>query len=289
MTTPANPQDANSNPVSANNAGQVLETQPGEVGEPTSMPAVQPPLEEYEELTPELVEDEAIRGDFVIRWAVVLLAFLLASTKVGDASTLVQIKTGQYLASHGFLPPRNDVFSATATDRLWPNLSWGFDLILGSVYSLAGFVGISAFKALVVAITFALVASISRRGLPTWWTSICATLALLACHMRLTAQPTIVTLLGLATVFFLLHRFREERSNDLPDAQPQQTRSLWALGLVFVVWCNLDSRAFLGLSCLLLYTVGETLAATFKTRSALAPGKVRHLWIVTAICAAAML
>ena len=34
-------------------------------------------MPEYEPLTPELVQDEAARGDFMLRWAVVLLAFLM--------------------------------------------------------------------------------------------------------------------------------------------------------------------------------------------------------------------
>src|SRR5689334_5445371 len=70
-------------------------------------------IPEYEPLTPELVEDEAIRGDFVLRWSVVLMAFLVGSTKLADSVTLVHIKSGQYMASHGVLPPRTDVFSYT--------------------------------------------------------------------------------------------------------------------------------------------------------------------------------
>ncbi len=52
-------------------------------------------LPEYEPLTPELVEDEAIRGDFVIRWATVLLAVLLGWTQVSDTSLLVRIRSAQ--------------------------------------------------------------------------------------------------------------------------------------------------------------------------------------------------
>src|SRR6185369_9404755 len=84
---------------------------------------------EYEPLTPELVEEEAIRGDFVLKWAVVLLAFLLGSTRIGETPTLVHVKSGQYMASHGLLPPRTDVFSYTANEHAWVNLSWGFDLL----------------------------------------------------------------------------------------------------------------------------------------------------------------
>ncbi|MCH7989673.1 MAG: hypothetical protein IID46_11080, partial [Planctomycetes bacterium] len=67
-------------------------------------------LPEWEPLTPELVEDEAIRGDFVLRWAVILLALLLGCTKISETATLVHIKSGEYMAGHGVLPPRTDVF-----------------------------------------------------------------------------------------------------------------------------------------------------------------------------------
>ena len=60
---------------------------------PTELPV--PPaattegLPEYEPLTPEMVEDEAVRGDFVMKWAVILLAVLFGCTLVVETSTLV--------------------------------------------------------------------------------------------------------------------------------------------------------------------------------------------------------
>ena len=68
-----------------------------------------------------MVEDEAIRGDFEMKWAVILLAVLFGCTLVAESTTLVHVKTGQYLAGHGFLPPAKDVFSSTASDRPWIN------------------------------------------------------------------------------------------------------------------------------------------------------------------------
>lgn len=242
-----------------------------------------PGFEEYEELTPELVEDEAIRGDFVIKWAVVLLAFLLASTKVGESLSLVTIKTGQYLASHGFLPPRTDVFSSTATDRAWPNLSWGFDLIVGAVYSLGGFTGVSVFKALLVMVTFAIVTQIVKPSLPTWWSSICTGLALLACHLRFAPHPTLITFLGLALLFLILTRYRQRLADPARQGDPQ----LWLLIPLFVVWCNLDSRAYLGVACLLLYAAGESLAAMANSANVLPSAIRRHLWTVGLGCVAA--
>ena len=61
-------------------------------------PAPSADLPEWEPLTPELVEDEAIRGDFMLSWAVVLLALLIGCRQIVETATLVHVKTGQYLA-----------------------------------------------------------------------------------------------------------------------------------------------------------------------------------------------
>src|SRR5579872_6423751 len=168
-----------------------------------SAPAQSPDeFDDYEPLTPEIVEEEAIRGDFVLRWAVVLLAFLLGSTHIVETPTLVHVKTGQYLLTHGILPPRNDVFSYTALERPWANLSWGFDLLTAGLHAIGQFTALSLAKAIVIAVAFWLIGRISRPGTSTWWGSICGVLAMLGCHLRMSAQPTIVTLLGLALVMW---------------------------------------------------------------------------------------
>lgn len=219
-------------------------------------------VEDYEPLTPELVEEEAIRGDFVLKWAVVLLALLLGSTRIGESSTLVRIKSGQYIAAHGFWPPSHDVFSYTAQDRPWHNLAWGFDLLAAGLHALGSFEALSAVKALLLAVTFGLLVGISRPNMPTWWGSICAAAALLACHTRVPFLPHLVTLLGSALVLLTLHRAGEE------EARP---KALWWLVPVVWLWCNLDERAYLGPFLMLLYFAGDWLAARLGGRTSLAP------------------
>ena len=46
-------------------------------------------LPEWQPFTPELVEDEAIRGDFVLRWVVVGLALLLVISQISESLTLL--------------------------------------------------------------------------------------------------------------------------------------------------------------------------------------------------------
>jgi tetratricopeptide (TPR) repeat protein len=236
-----------------------------------------------EPLTPELVEEEAIRADFVLRWAVVLLAFLLGSTRISETSALVHIKTGQYLAGHGVLPPANDVFSYTAQDRPWTNLAWGFDLLFAGIHALGSFTGVSAFKALVMAGVFWLIGLISRPGIPTWWGSICGGAALLGCHLRIAADPILITYLGLALSLALLHQWRGRASEAV------QPKRLWLLIPLMVVWSNFDPRAWLGLALLALFAAGDSVGAWLNSPTALTAPARRQLWIVIGVCAAGAL
>lgn len=230
-------------------------------------------LPEWEPLTPELVEDESIRGDFVMKWAVVLLAFLVASTVIGDTTTLVHVKTGQYLSAHGWLPPANDVFSYTAGERPWVNLAWLFDLFVSGIYAVSGWAGLSLIKALLAALAVGIAVHIYHPGISTWWGSICAALAVLAIQPRLSVEPELMTLVGLASTMYLLF-----------SAQlAQRPHRLWLLVPLFLVWSNLDGRMFMGLYLLGLYAVGNLFGAPKFQR----PGARGQLWLVFLLCCAA--
>lgn len=229
-------------------------------------------LPEFEPLTPEFVEEEAIRGDFVLKWAVILLAVLLGSTVVSDTMTLVHVKTGQYLAAHGFLPPANDVFTASASDHRWVNLSWLFDLLLAGFYGIGKFAGLSAMKAILAGLAFGFVAHTSKPGVSTWWGSICAALAVLVCQPQFTAKPEVVTLVGISLSLWLLHQ----------AVWSGKSKLLWMLIPVCAVWSNLDDRAWWGPYLLALYGIGEFLGSLVG-RSTLADASQRKvLWLAVA-------
>lgn len=228
---------------------------------------------EFAPLTPEEVEDEARRGDFVLRWAVVLLAFLFGCTEVAESATLIHLRTGEYLAQHGWWPPAREVFSYTAVDRPWVNFAWLFDLLLAGVYGLGGASGLSLLTGLVAAVTFGLLVNTQRANLPTWWGAICAVLALLACSPQFTAQPEIVTLLGTALLLWLLHRWHESGA-----AAP-----LWCLVPVVLVWSNLDPRAWLGLTLLLLQGLGDLIGRAVGRPSIVSSDQRRRFWIVCGV------
>jgi len=201
-------------------------------------------------LTPELVEEEALRGDFAIRWVVILLAGLMACTQIADSRTLTHVKSGQYLASHGLLPPVTDVFSYTASEQRWTNLSWLFDLALAGLYATAAWQGLTVLKIVVVGVSFWFLAQIYRPNTPTWWNSICASVALLAIHQRFTAETTLVTILGITLTLTWLHQF----------SSGTLWKQGWWLVPTYLFWANLDPRMFLGVALLLLYGAGDAVS-----------------------------
>ena len=207
-------------------------------------------------LTPELVEEEAIRGDIVLRGAVVLLATLFGWTHLTSSATLTQIRTGQELATHGLLPPRTDTFfSYTASDRPWINLSWLGDLWLAALHAVGGPAALSVFSGLAAGIAFWLIGRTSLERAPTWWGSLCAGLAVVAVFPLLTAGPTLITVVGLAVTMSLLQRGSEHATS----------RAWWGIAATMLLWSNLDPRAYLGLVLIALYLAGRFLIPSEST------------------------
>ena len=243
---------------------------PDTISEQTVEEDLEEGLPEWEPLTPELVEDEAIRGDFMLRWAAILLACLFAATIISETKPLVHVKTGQYLASHGFWPPATDVFSYTAADRPWRNNSWLFDITLSGVYGVLGDTGLTLFKMLLLGITFYVIVHLCQREISTWWGSILAVLALIACFPQITVTPELITILGVALTLRCLRSWQERDS----------LRALWALVPLFLLWANFDSRVFLGIVLLLLYALGETVAALMNRSTLNDDTDYQTLWMV---------
>ncbi len=224
-------------------------------------------LPEWEPLSPELVEDEAIRGDFMLRWAAVLLGFLLGCRHIAETQTLVRIRTGEHIAAHGFLPPRTDIFSYTAGERSWVNLGWLFDLLAAGLHAIAGPAALSVGVGAASAVLIYWLVNLTRSKLPTWWHAVCAGVLLLSLHPQLVPLPKLMSLLGIVWTLRGLLQWNETK----------QSRSLWCLVATLVVWANLDSHAVFGWLLLAGYGAGQFLSATLQRRAAIEPAE-KLLW-----------
>lgn len=236
-------------------------------------------LPEWEPLTPELLEDEAIRGDFVLRWAVAGLALLIGCSQLTQARPLVFVRSGEWLASHGFLPSGKDPFSIAGADLRWVHLHWLFDLCLAGIYAVGEAVSLSIVQGLVCFVVWSLVGHAYRTGIRTWWGSVCATLALLAAIPRLNITPELVTLTGLAVTLWLIVTCEEQ----------QKPRLWWAFVPVMWLWAQMDSRAWMGAGILLLYALGSLVDRRASASVAQGPvSRVAYLPLMLAVALQAL-
>ncbi len=259
-----------------------LTTEPTGSDDAAGKPAEAPPADELPEdfeLTPEIIEDEALRNDFMLRLAIVLIALLLACTEIGETPTLVHVKTGEYLSSHGLLPPRTDPFTETVGETPWFNLSWLFDLMSAGTFAVGGAIGLTVLKTLLAGLTFFLFLKTIRRDVPTWWASICGGLALIVCAEQFTIEPQLITLLGLSTTMWILMRWQ----------RGEASATLWGLVPVFILWSNMDRRAFLGLALLMLVTLGEMIGNMTGRNFIAEEAKRSRLWIIVPVSVLAFL
>jgi len=235
-------------------------------------------LPEWEPLSPELLEDEAIRGDFVLRWAVVGLAILVGCTEIQDARPLVHVRIGEYLVSQGVLPPATDPFSLTAGDRPWVNLSWLFDLASAAAHSLGGAAALSVLQGVLAAATLLCLSQACRPKIRTWWGSLCGALVVLSAYPQWEWRPELITLLGTAVLLWLL--VRRETADARGIAWGWIPAGFW-------LWAQLDSRAWLGWMLLCLYCLGQSLSG--RRHATVSSASARPLWTACGASLAVML
>lgn len=237
-------------------------------------------LPEYEELTPEIVEEEAIRGDFMLRWASIFLAVLFGFSQMADTRTLLHIRSGDQMRANGFLPSSQDSFSYTLEDQSTSNVSWLFDHVVCFVYALGGENALTTFKALVAGLIAYLLSFISIRNMPTWWSSVCVVLAMAACSVDFLPVTDLVTLFGMSLTLLMLHRHSENTASGLQ----------WKLPVLIVIWANCDPRAYLGVFAILLFALGSSLRKSLAEKAGDPPGcDASVLWKAGVFSAVALL
>ena len=59
------------------------------------------------------------------------LAFLLGCYELSDPDIWWHLRAGQWILEHGRVPLW-DIFSFASSDRIWIDLHWGFQVVLGA-------------------------------------------------------------------------------------------------------------------------------------------------------------
>ncbi|HEV2118235.1 MAG TPA: hypothetical protein VGR48_19510 [Terriglobales bacterium] len=187
---------------------------------------------------------------------VIFLLLLLALTYgglqqrlLGDAGTGWHIRDGQQiLASHSF--PRQDSFSYTMPGHPWFAWEWLYDLGAGVLYSGMGLNGVVFLSALLIAGIFAGVfrKAVARNRYPLI-AAVLVVLAIFASSLHFLARPHLFT-----WAFTLI--FWDILENATAAAPAPQSRRLYWLPALMLLWVNIHGGFLVGLALIGLYFLG---------------------------------
>ena len=181
--------------------------------------------------------------------AVFALALVLSVRQVGSPDLGFHLRTGDYiLEGHGV--PRTDPFTEIMRTHRYTDTSWGYDVLVASVYRLGGAPALVFLHTGLILFTLFILYRTTRL-LPSDPTMLvlCFLAGVVAMETRFDVRPEIVSYALLAVLLHLLHRYAE----GLPVR-------LWALPVVMLVWANTHSLYVLGWAVMAAFVVGLWLA-----------------------------
>ena len=167
----------------------------------------------------------------VLAIALPVLASLLASLSSIDLA--YHLRAGDEILATGSIP-RADAWTFTGEGLPWLDQQWGSQVILATVFRLAGWTGLALLRAALVGVIFGCLVLIARRQAWSWRNAALLTLA--AFVVAATALALRPQLLGMA-LFALVLLIVTDR-----DRHPAR---LWAIPILVVLWANVHGSFFL--------------------------------------------
>jgi hypothetical protein len=125
-------------------------------------------------------------------WVYALL-LINGSILLNDSDTYWHIAVGKWILEHNALP-HADIYSFTKTGEPWISSSWLAQVLYAGSYELAGWAGPVILSVACVAVTFAMLASMLGRRIPSTWAILISLAALVLSVTHLFARPHLLAL-----------------------------------------------------------------------------------------------
>jgi hypothetical protein len=192
-----------------------------------------------------------------------------AKTLLGDGDTGWHIRTGEWIMSHHQVPDK-DLFSFTKTGQPWFAWEWLWDVIFAWLHQHWGMATVVVGSALAIAVTSALLFRLSHRKSGNPLIAMALTfLAIAGSSIHFLARPHLFTLLFTVVFYSILERVRSEEGKT-------NSRLLWWLPVLTVLWTNLHGGWFIGVVLIGLYGVGELAGGLFNGQPGAFPAAVKR-------------
>lgn len=170
-------------------------------------------------------------------WTFLAIGLPVLATLIADVSAVdlaYHLRAGGITLDTGQIPA-TDSFTFTASGAAWFNQQWGAQVLLATVYRLAGWTGLTILRATLVGFTFGCLYAIGRRrGLDVRRAAWLTLGAFVVAAVALALRPQLIGMALLAGTLFLVVDRR---------AHPGR---LWAVPLIVLAWANVHGSFFLG-------------------------------------------
>ena len=188
----------------------------------------------------------------------VLTLTALSVRLLGDAGIGWHIRTGQIILADRAIP-RVDPFSSSMHGQPWFAWEWLYDVAVGGLERVAGLNGVVVLTAVIIAGVFSWTFwLLVRRGANVLVALVLVLLAASASMIHFFARPHVVSWLFTVAWFYVLERSEENSLSPQPEPALQpapQTRLLWLLPLLMLVWVNVHGGFLTGFALLAIYWV----------------------------------
>ena len=175
-------------------------------------------------------------------------AFLFASRPLSDPDFWWHLKTGEYIAKT-FSIPRFDFYSFTTPGKHWVAHEWLSEVVFYFIYSRFGFNTLIFIFTVLTVLAFWVV--FRRLQVHPIIKGFAVLLGVWSILPTVGVRPRTFTLLFAAIYLALLHRFLHQK----------QTKAIWWLVPIMVVWVNLHAGYLIGLVLIGVTIVGVVLDA----------------------------
>lgn len=178
---------------------------------------------------------------FLVLILLFVLLFISQINTIVDPDLWCHFKTGEYIVKN-FNVPQIDIFSYTLENQPWIDHEWLSQVLLYTVFSKFGCIGINIFKAVIISFCFLiLLFFLFSKYKKIIYAAFFIAISVLAFGYRSFARPEIFSYLFLCLFFCIL----------------EDEKRLYILPFLQVLWANLHGYFILGPILILLYYAGE--------------------------------
>ncbi len=188
--------------------------------------------------------------------------FILSLRQLSDPDLGFHLKYGQWIVTN-LQVPATDESTYTVTQHSYIDLHWLFQVILYSIFSIAGYNGISIMVCVASLLLFILLFIRQRTsGIPASIFTISTFITFLIIEPRIAPRPEIFTFLFLTGTLLVLDLYYHRRKN-----------LLFILPFIMVAWGNMHALFVLGIFIIAVYFM----SAWLRDRK---PDKTILIWMI---------